>query len=256
MSNQWYDIDSWQWVDNEDAQWGFTTEPPIPGYEGLYQIWTDAQYVYAATTSGLDIIDIDTEQRISFATNPNGYTTVWASDDQVFLGTTSAGVKVLNKSSIGPAELASQIQDYERAPFLPDDNVRYIHGNENKLICCTAEGVAIIRRNSHWVTKTTISGARKCFVTPDHDYYYFTTSGTENWSLHRLNGNSGSWTSSDIIYTTGSGFLSEATCLVDFYVTEHTSISGFNNTIFVATDAGVYVYDEGSQDYALFTTVS
>ncbi len=23
MSNQWYDIDSWQWVDNDDAQWGF-----------------------------------------------------------------------------------------------------------------------------------------------------------------------------------------------------------------------------------------
>lgn len=255
MSNEWYDID-WQWVESPNSQWGFTTEPPIPGYEGLYQIWTDAQYVYAATSSGLDIIDIETEQRTSFATNPNGYTTVWASDDQVFLGTNSAGIKVLNKDDIGPAELAVYIHDYENEPFLSSNNVKYIHGNKNKLICCTVAGVDIIRRNSHWVTNTSISGAQKCFVTPDYDYYYFTTSGTESWSLHRLNGNSGSWVNSDIIYTTGSGFLSEATCLVDFYVTEHTAISGANNTIFVATDAGVYVYDEGSQDYAMFATVS
>jgi hypothetical protein len=221
----------------------------------LNQIWTDETYVYAATTSGLDVIDIETEQRASFATSATGYTTVWASSDQVFLGS-SAGVKILNKSSIGPVEISSAVHNYQNAPLLPDDNVNYIHGNSNKLICCTVDGVAIIRRDSGYVTKTTISGSNKCFVTPEHDYYYYTVSGTEHWYIHKLNGNTNDWTTPDVVYTTGSSFIAPATNLKDFYVTEHTSISGIDNTLFLATDYGIHVYDEGSGDFIFFTTVS
>jgi len=93
-------------------------------------------------------------------------------------------------------------------------------------------------------------------VTPTNDYYYYTVSGTEYWSINRLNGNTSDWSLPDTYYTTGSGFLGDVTCLVDFYVTEHTATSGINNTLFLATDNGVYVYDEGANLYNIYTTSS
>ena len=252
MSNEWYDIDSWQWVGNDNAQWGFSIVPIGPTYSGLNQIWTDDKYVYAATTSGLDVINIETELRQSFASNSSGYTTVWSDGNEVFVGTTAAGIKFFSQSSIGPAEMISCLVDYARVPFLTSNSIRYIHGNSNKLICCTMRGVDIIRRDSQYITRTVINGATKCFVTPNHDYYYYTVSGSTSWTLNRLNGNTGNWTTPDISYTTGSGFLETATRINDFYITEHTSVSGADNTLFIATDVGVYVYDEGSTKYAFF----
>lgn len=260
MSNQWYDIDSWQWVDNDDSQWGFSTASSGVVYEGLNHIWTDNLYVYAATTDGLDVIDIDTELRQSFATNLGGYTTVWSDSDFVFVGS-SAGIQYFRQSDVGPAEIISALTDYASVPDLTSDEVRYLHGNENKLICCTERGVDVIRRNSGYRTYTNVFGAQKCFITPNHDYIYYTisgiaTSGTAPWYIHRLNNNTSNWSSPDLIYATGSGFLENATRLNDFYVTEHTSTSGLNNTLFIATDNGIYVYDEGSGNYIVFTTVS
>lgn len=252
-SDQWCDIDTWQWVDNDEAQWGFS----VYAYEGLYQIWTDNLYVYAATSSGLDVISVETEQRVSFATNPYGYTTVWSDNDYVFVGTNDSGIKVFRQNDVGPAEIAPSLLDYTSVPDLTSNEIKYIHGNTDKLVCCTAEGVDTIHRGSSYRTHTTISGAKKCFITPNYNYVYYTVSGTDNtWSINRLNDTSSNWQVPDIVYTTGSGFLTEATCLNDFFVTEHTSISGTNNTLFIATDVGVYVYDEGSMDCVVFTTVS
>ena len=252
MSNEWYDIDSWQWVDSEDDQWSFTL---LPDYRGLYQIWTGNKYVYAATTSGLDIIEIETELRCSFASNSSGYSSVWSDNNEIFVGSMDNGIKYFNQSSIGPVEMISFLLTYAIEPFITSNKIRYIHGNLNKLICCTSKGVDIIRRDSNYITHTTISGANKCFVTPDYNYYYYTISGVSEWNLCRLNINTSDWVTPDITYTTGSGFLQIASRINDFYVTEHTSLNGENNTLFIATDIGAYVYDEGSTDYSLFTTI-
>lgn len=218
----------------------------------LHQIWTDEPYVYAATSSGLDIIDIATEQRQSFATNSSGYTTVWSSSTQVFLGS-SAGVKVLNKQSIGPLELSSKVTDYVRVPRITSDDIRYIHGNEDKLICCTAEGVDTVHRPGYGVSSTSVSGANKCFVTHNYDHFYYTVSGVD-WQLCRIDYTGGGWTTPDVVYTTGSGFLENSTRINDIYVTGHTSVSGVNNTIFLAADDAVYVYDEDSKASLKLTT--
>jgi hypothetical protein len=150
------------------------------------------------------------------------------------------------------------MSSYAQTPDLTSDNVRYIHGNDTRLVCCTDAGVNIIRRDSSYITKATISGAMKCFVTPDYDYYYYTVEDTSSsiWYLYRLNGNTGDWASSDVTYSTGTGFLRDATNISDMYVTEHTSTAGSNNTLFLATLSGVYVYDEGTAEYFIFTTVS
>lgn len=223
---------------------------------GLRQIWTDTDYVYAATSSGLDVINIATEQTQSFASEPAGYNTVWADEDYVFVGTTNSGIKFLAKSAIGPADISSELTIYAQSPDLVSNNVKYVHGNSTKLICCTLDGVNIIRRDSHYITKATVSGASKCFVTPDYDYFYYLVSGTNDWTLNRLNENRSDWYNADIIYTTGSGFLENVTEIKDFYVTEHTSTSGNYNTLFLATDNGAYVYDEFTTDYLIFTTIS
>jgi hypothetical protein len=257
MSNEWYDIDSWQWVDNDNAQWGFSVSPIDIGYSGLNQIWTDNKYVYAATTSGLDIISIETELRQVFVTNTNGYSSVWSDNEEIFIGS-NRGIKFFNQSSVEIEDVFTLLSDYVLEPDINNNNVRYLHGNINRLICCTAAGIDIIRRDTHYITHTNISGATKCFVTPNYNYYYYTVSGTAisgvaPWYLCRLNDNTSDWATPDIMYTTNSGFLVPSTCINDFYVTEHTSTSGINNTLFIATDIGVYVYDEGSAEYSFFT---
>lgn len=255
MSNQWYDIDSWQWTDNDNNQWGFSTEQII-GYEGLYQIWTDEKYVYAATSSGLKLTNIETEEIESYATNPNGYTTVWSDDTEAFIGTTNDGIKKIIKSEISPGEIISIVKDFAKDYDITNNNIKYIHGNSNKLICSTIEGIDIIRRASNYRTYTTISGAQKCFITPQYDYIYYTVSGTGHWSINRLNNNTQNWQNPDIIYTTGSGFLSSASIINDIFVTEHTSTNNINNTLFIATDIGIYAYDEGSNYYLCYTISS
>lgn len=294
MPNQWYDIDTWQWTDDDSRQWGFTIE--VPGTEeahSLRQIWTDENYVYAATISGLDIIDIGTEVRQSFANDSSGFMSVWSSADRVFMASPDKGIRSLKKEKIGPADVTAYLHDYARYPDITSDNVKYLHGNTNKMICCTDKGVDILRLNTGYVTHTSVSGAYKCFATPEHDYFYYTVSGTSYsgtavsgttysgttysgttysgttysgttysgtpylyHSINRLNGNTGDWDSPDVVYTTLSGFMSMATCLTDFYVTEHTATSGINNTLFAATDIGVFVYDEETTDYKLFTVAS
>ena len=213
----------------------------------LYQIWTDESYVYAATASGLDIIDIDTEQRTSFLSNASGYKSVWSNTDLVFLAS-SAGVKVIYKDNL------TQVHNYMEEPDLLSNNVRYIHGNESKLICGTEGGITVVKRDAGFMYGTSVSGVQKCFITPVHNYCYYTVSGTSEWQLHRVNNPTSSWTESTRVYTTGSGFLENVTCLTDFYATEHTSTSGVDNTLFIATNSGVYVYDEGTTDYSIFTT--
>lgn len=260
MSNEWYDIDSWQWVDNNDAQWGFSGTIIVPSgvhYAMPNQIWTDDSYVYIATISGLDIVSIETEERQSFIIYEGGCSTVWSDNTNIFVGTTTFGIKYFSQSDIGPEDITSCLMDYVMYPDLTSDIIRYIHGNSNKLICCTVEGVDIIRRDTHYITHSNILGVNKCFVTPNHDYYYYTVSGTVSsgtapWYLYRLNGNKSDWTTPDIVYTTGSGFLLESSSINDIYVTEHTSISGLNNTVFVATDDGVHVYDEYTTECVIY----
>lgn len=218
------------------------------------QIFTDSLYVYAVTSSGLDIISIDTEDRICFI-QPVGYvfTTVWADDDAVFLGTSVSGIKVLNKYDI---EVEPSIYDFVSYPDITNNNVSYLHGNNRKMACCTDNGVSLIRLDTGYITKTFVAGAKKCFVTPNYNYCYYTVEASSYWSINKLINNTTDWTTPSIYYRTGEGFLTSVTCLLDFYVTEHTSLSGVNNTLFLATDNGVYVFDEGTRNYNIYTTVS
>lgn len=252
--NQWFDID-YQWVDNPNYEWVFGVSPTATG-TGLYHVWMDDDYAYAATVSGLYITDLETELPIAFVKDPasNPCMTVVSDDDYVYLGTSAGGVKRLNKAAIAAGgNVYTSLTGYVEEPWLTSNNTIYMHGNDNNLILCTDEGVDIIRKNSMFVSSTTVSGAKKCFVTPNNYYYYTVLNASGDWTLNRLDGNTNDWTTPDAVYTTGTSFLIPASEIKDFYVTEHTSLAGDYNTLFIVTDVNVTVYDEGSGHAIRFT---
>jgi hypothetical protein len=214
----------------------------------------DPQYVYAATSSGLSIVDIETEEQISFASYADGFSSVWADDDYVYLGTTASGVMSLSKVYVGLVDLSSYVEPFLSYPDITCNQINYIHGNSNKLILCTVSGVDIMRKDSLYITHTYISTPQKCFVTENYDYFYYTISGS-TWSLNRLNNNRSNWTYADKTYFAGENFLAGVEKITDFFITEHTSTSGTNNTIFITTDIDVRVYDEGSEEYIILNTI-
>ena len=249
MSNQWYDIDTWQWVDTPTSEWGF-------GIEALNQIWTDETYVYAVTSRGLNIIDIETENVVANEYS-HAYTTVWANNDTIFLGTSEDGIKSLDKSFIDTGEIYTGLVDYVSEPDITNNAIKYLHGNHHKLMCCTISGVDIIGLDTHYITHTTITGgAKKCFAA-ENDKFYYTVSGINNQYIHRLDSNTGDWVTSDYTYITGVDCLANASGINDIYVTTGTSLSGSDyNTLFVATNFEVTIIDEGTGVYESYTTVS
>lgn len=206
----------------------------------------------------MDIVDIVTEYSKTFISKTTGYTTVWSDSEKVFIGTHDSGIKFFLQSDVIYPNVIPTIYDFVEFPDLTDNDIRYIHGNSNKLICCTVDGVDVIRRDTGYRTYTEVSGAMKCFITPKYDYLFYVVSGTNSWTINRLNNNTSNWTTPDIVYTTGEGFLSEDSIIYDIFVTEHTSIisEGLDNTLFIATDKAVVVYDCGTMESIRFVTKS
>lgn len=248
MSSQWCDIDTSQWEDVNN-QWGFASGTTL---SGLQNIWTDENYVYAATASGLDVIDIETEQRTSFATYTAGYSCVWANDTHVFLGTTEAGVKRLSKAAIGPEEISFSIYSYLSVPDIFSDTITYIHGNSERILIASDEGVNVVQESTGFMYGYfNGNGVTKCFVTPDVNVFYYVVAGNQ---VHRKSDPAGNWISSDVIYSSGVGFLAGVSQIKDIFVTNNTSLSGEDNTLFLATDDGVLIFDEDS-GYAVKYTI-
>jgi len=235
----WVDTNT-QWVGYDDAQWGLC-------YQGmLNQIWTDENYVYAAIDFGLDIIDIVSEMKIAYIEWDGGFNSVWANDSSVYLATSNSGIMYLDKTCISgsvmaPYDLETCLTDYLTPYGITSDNVRYIHGNDDRIMCCTASGVDVLA--STYRSYTSTSDAYKCFLTSRDGYYTTNVSGV--WSVARVSSLT-DWTAPDALYSAG-GVFSLGTTINDIFVTENTASNGLDNTLFTATSSGVYVMDEGTR---------
>lgn len=227
----------------------------------INQIYSDEDYVFATTNSGLYIIDMAEEEKIGYINYNSGFSTVWANDTKVYLGTTSSGIKYINKTCISgttsnPENLVTCLYDFSNiTPYhnLTSDNIRYIHGNDDLLMCCTDLGVDVIKAEPQgYRSSTTISGAQKCFITQNG--FYYTVSGTNEWSLNRVSSCLCDWNSSDFSYITGDGILPAGEKINDIFVTENTSENGIDNTIFCAMSLGMYIIDESTQEYGIYYT--
>ena len=218
----------------------------------LKQIWSDI-YVYAATTSGLDIVDIASEQKYAQVIYSGGFTAVYADNDKVYLGTDNNGVKYINKtcisgSIVSPIELNGCLNDYTEQS-LTSDEIRYIHGGNEFLMCCTSAGVDVIKKEPDgYRSYTTVSGARKCFMTSTGKCYYSTCSGT-SWELNRVNIPLTGWATPNYVY--GDPLISSNE-VTDMFVTEGTASDSVSNTLMVATSSGVYVIDEGDLSLKIY----
>ena len=224
--------------------------------EVFYQVWTD-DYVYAATSQGLKIYDITYEDQYAYVTYSGGFNTVWANDDKVFIGTTTDGVKYINKTCISgsvvdPYELVACLEDFSNLTYyheLTSDNIRYIHGSNDILCVITDAGVDVVKLDPQsYRSYTVVSGAQKCFMTSANTFYYI----LNDWSVNRVDRSLWDWSMPDKSYTTGSGIFEAGIELNDMFITEQTSSDNVSNTIFTATTSGAYVIDEGNDIYAVY----
>lgn len=218
------------------------------------QIWADESYVYTATTSGSNIIDIESELECAYITS-NNFTSVWANDTYVFFGSAQEGIKYLPKSSIqcdiaSPVDLTDYVKPFKHYPFITSNHVKHIHGREDKIMCCTTSGVDFFRLEPNgYRSSTTCSGSYKCFVPAGGNIYYLTSSGT-SYFINKINTTLMDWSEPDKVFV-----LPEGLQINDLFVTAKTAEDGINNTLFIATSNGVYIMDESTQDFDIYYTL-
>ena len=223
-------------------------------FPNVRQIWADNNYVFAACAEGLNIIDIASEEQYSFVTYSGGFTTVWANEDRVFLGTHTNGIKYIDKSYIiGDISLPPELtclSGYATTPRLRSNEVRYIHGHGDLIVCCTASGVQTLGIYGY-ESETLTPDAWKCFMTSSTAIYY-TTSGT-TWVVNKVLYGQCDWVTPSTTYSAdGYSAILLGAQINDIFITEGTS-SGTNlNTIFIATTSGVCIIDEGTNDSVIY----
>lgn len=216
------------------------------GFPNVNQIWADNDYVFAACPNGLNIIDIASELQYSFITYSGGFTTVWANEDKVFLGTSTSGIKYINKTCISgsidmPFALTC-LTDYAIAPRLRSNEIRYIYGYDDLIVCCTASGVQSLGIYGY-ESETLTPDAWKCFMTSSTAIYY-TTSGTY-WAVNKVDSAQCDWLHPHTTYS-ADGFspVPSGVRINDLFIT--------NNTIFLATSNGICVIDEAANDGVVY----
>jgi len=251
MSGYWVDNNSLQWIDVPAYEW----ELPAGEVFQLNQIWTDNDFVYAVTTSGLFVVDVDTSNTVAYVDYSGGFSTVWASDDNVYVGTEDDGVKYIEKTCIStnqsnPVDIVACLNDYDFTHNVSSDVVRYIHGSGETLAVVTYSGIDILNNGEilGYKSSTQMDDVEKCFFTSKGEVYY--TKNTGGPALYKKSDTSSDWSEPDKNFVienpfSESGlFLEDGVTINDIYVTVNTS-SGTSNTLFVATSSGIYVYDEG-----------
>jgi len=222
---------------------------PDPFYL-LNQIWTDDTYVYAATTDGLNIIELSSEMAYAHVTYSGGFNSVWSDDDKVYLATSGTGVKYVEKVCISgsvsnPYELSTCLVDYLNTPELLSDYVKYLHGNNGHMVFSTTSGINYRGPDPYYQrAKSPFTVAEKVFITSTGKMYYTTVSGSI-WSINVKNPDNQDWSDPDKVYKTGTFLINTGVDILDIFITEGTSDTRIDNTIFVATSSGVFVIDEG-----------
>jgi len=203
------------------------------------------------------IIELESELPYAHVTYYDGFNSVWADDDRVYLATPASGVKYIEKACISgsitsPYELITCLTDYLNEPDILSDKVRYIHGNNGHTIFSTAAGVNYRGPDTSYQKAEGLTElARKVFITPSGRMYYITWDGT-TWKVNVKDADNQDWTNPDKTYETGTFLIRIGLDILDIFVTEIVSDAGVSHTIFLATTSGILVID-GESDWAVDT---
>ena len=207
----------------------------------MRNIWTDDTYIFKATTSGVNIYDIDTGGTVAIVQYGTGMSSVWSDDTYLYMGTTNSGVLWLPISVIsGTYDLTNQLSIYRGYPNITNDHVNYLHGSGDYLCITTISGVDHINLTTSSGIYTTVSGAKKCYQTAEGRFYYCFDD-----DLNVVYDNTQNWTNPGYIYSVGDGIIQAGVEINDIFVTEDTSIyQSDDNVIFLATSNGVTIIEE------------
>jgi len=159
------------------------------GEDEIFQIYTDQDYVFAATEKGLAIYDIISEEKYAYINYNSGFNTVWGNDSKVFIGTTYSGIKYFNKTCISgsitdPVNLFTCLRNFSNLTYYHDltsDNIKYIHGYGDVLCVVTTSGIDVVKLDPQsYRSYTIIDNGCKCFMTSTGKFYYTTSGISEN----------------------------------------------------------------------------
>jgi hypothetical protein len=253
--NLWIDSQEDSWVYSNDPGWGVC----YPGF--LYQIYTDENYVYAAYSEGLDVIDLFLEAKVAYADHKYGFTSVCGDSDRVYLGTLTSGIKYIDKTCISgsysyPYDLTDCLNDFD-GPYNPSsDRIRSLFLRDNNLSVVTLEGIDIIgmEPGREYHSSTTSSGIIRSFLTSKRELYYIIHDSTTMSGVAKIGLISHDWDYPDTFYSAGDSFLSGEMVVKDIFVTTNTAEDSQNNTLFVATSSGIFILDEGSGESKVYYT--
>lgn len=241
------------WIDVSDLIWVATTTSGVIPPTILYQVYTDDNYVYAAHSAGVNIIDLQSEELVCYATFSSGFNSVVGNMENVYLGTSASGVFYFNKSEIygtkySPGNISSSVYPLSTT-YLPScSEISSLAIYDYDLAVVTTEGLDIIGMapGKEFKSSTTLSGITKSFLTSKKEIYYIENSGI--WSLNKVTPYLCDWEVPTIKYSVGDSFLIAGVGLNDLFITENTSLNNIDNTVFIATTSGIYVHDEGVTD--------
>ena len=205
-----------------------------------FNVWTNDPFIYKATTSGINVYDLEATNLLNFIDYENA-SGVWADDDYMYMATSVSGIYRCDVSTVtGTANL----EPYKQYPDITDNYVYYIHGGGDYLCATTVAGVDHYNLTTGSGIHTTLSGTSKCFQTARGEFYY--SYGPHGFckELHIVYDNTNDWSRETVgcIYTTGINVIN------DLHITEKTSRYDEGNVIFLATNDGVTVIEEKPGD--------
>jgi hypothetical protein len=240
----WVDLPTYEWIDSEIVTWGLCVDL-------LYQIYTDNNYVYAATSSGLNIISLQDQLKGAYVPYELGFSSVCGNNDKVYLGTFTDGIKYLYKSSISlnydfPLDLSSSLFNFDSSYQPSYDKINHIFLLDDIISISTDVGLDVISLHGQGF-KSSVSSTKiiKSFLTSKREVYYI--SKEDYYQVNKVNSYLFDWTVPDKIFNANDDFVKGEVDIKDIYVScDTSSVDGFN-TLFMATSSGIYVLDEGDE---------
>jgi hypothetical protein len=180
----------------------------------LYQnVWSHGDYIYHTAPSGIDVYDSTASTKVSFISLASVPSSVWANDDYVFMGTTTAGIYNASVATIsGSAVVTGTV--YRAAPNLTADNVIYLHGAGDYLCASTESGVDRYSIASGTRIYTEDADIKKCYQIPDGTLYYIESSAFVNVDENEFGGAVRDWTYYQYI-TFSSTYVDDCQVYVD-----------------------------------------
>jgi len=248
----WVDSGTYEWIDDYYPEFGECSGESSGSV--LYQVWQDQAYAYAVTSSGLDIFDIISTNKVSSITYRDGFSTIWGNDSTIYLGTLDDGIKYIEKATFSPGDLGANLKNYDYYYNTSSSEINYLHGANNTLAVVTPSGIDVLNNGPNGYKSTTDNAnVTKCFLTSKRELYYI-IKGASVDGVCKVNSVLCDWVTPDTFYGVGISFLPEGQKVNDIFITENTSLDNTHNTVFVATTHGLYILDEGTSEFDTYYT--